>query len=613
MSLDTPQSRATAPTGVYDGFHPAPRAEAGTPRARRAALSWAWRGLLTMAVVFPLLLLALAGRQSYQLEQRQAEAEVAQTLGEMHEHTQKVFQTYQLILAWIDDRIRGLDWERIAHDEALHQFLVDLQALPQIRSIEIVDPSGRVRASGEAFPALQADVSQRRYFGALQQRDAGVVITRIGGGAAGENPEFAIGRRRSGGPAGGFDGIVSITARTAYFTEFYGTIAPVKDFTAALLRDDGVVLAAYPAPFPPADFAPHSPLMQAIARLPTTGVFRDAERIYGYRRVAGLPLYVVFGLPEAVVLEDWRGNLANYALLAVPAAFALFLLVLFATRQMQQERIATWRWRTTAQRLRRESERRSQVEAELRQAQKMEALGQLTGGVAHDFNNLLTVLQGNLELMRGRQRDAGLETKLDQALQTVDRAGKLTAQLLAFARRQPLHTESVDVNRLLRGMDDLIARTVGGRISIAMDPAADLWPATSDATQLELAVMNLAINARDAMPEGGTLRIRTFNARLSATQTGDVPRDFVALQITDTGTGMPPEVRAKAFEPFFTTKEPGKGTGLGLSMVYGFVRQTGGIATLDSEPGRGTTVTLHLPRAVAEEAAATGLPADRRT
>jgi signal transduction histidine kinase len=200
------------------------------------------------------------------------------------------------------------------------------------------------------------------------------------------------------------------------------------------------------------------------------------------------------------------------------------------------------------------------------------------------------------------------------ALGTLERGRKLTGQLLAFARRQPLRVARVDINAELHRMSELLAQTVGSKIRVVNDLAPDLWPVDTDVTQLELAVINLAINARDAMPEGGVLRLRTFNTTLSPRSFDRgliMGGDFVGLEISDTGTGMPPEVLARAFEPFFTSKAPGKGTGLGLSMVYGFARQSGGSASIRSVVGRGTTVTLLLPRAaedVSLNESATDLP-----
>jgi signal transduction histidine kinase len=240
------------------------------------------------------------------------------------------------------------------------------------------------------------------------------------------------------------------------------------------------------------------------------------------------------------------------------------------------------------------SGRQAPRQTELRQAQKMEALGQLTAGVVHDIKNLLTVLQGNLEMLSGRQGSDQLQAKVDMALQTIERGERLTGQLLAFARPQPLRVTTVDLNAQLRRMAELLATTVGSMISIEADLRPGLRPISADVTQLKLAVINLAINARDAMPAGGVLCIRAFNT----TVPGEVGQagDFVALEISDTGIGMPPEVLTCAFEPFFTTKEPGKGTGLGLSMVHSFARQSRGTTAIRSESGRGTAVTLHLSR-----------------
>ena len=222
------------------------------------------------------------------------------------------------------------------------------------------------------------------------------------------------------------------------------------------------------------------------------------------------------------------------------------------------------------------------AEAELHQAQKMEAMGQLTGGVAHDFNNLLTVLQGCLEILSGRQTEQTLQARVEMALATVERGEKLTSQLLAFARRQPLAVTRLDLNDVLHGMTELLARTVGSEVRIETDFSPDLWPVDADATQLELAVINLAINSRDAMPEGGELGVRTFKAMLPGRAAGEGrgSRGFCRPGSLRYRHRMPPEIPARAFEPFFTSKGADKGTGLGLSLVYGFARQSGGSASI---------------------------------
>jgi PAS domain S-box-containing protein len=246
----------------------------------------------------------------------------------------------------------------------------------------------------------------------------------------------------------------------------------------------------------------------------------------------------------------------------------------------------------------------SKAQEALRHAQKMEAVGQLTGGIAHDFNNLLTGIIGSLDLVRRRMaanRFEDIPRLMDAASTSALRAAALTHRLLAFARRQSLDSRPNDINRLIAGMEELLQRTMGERIELVCNLSGDLWTAFTDANQLEGALLNLVINARDAMPEGGRLTVETVNVQLDKTYTAlhaDVqPGDYVAISVSDTGTGMSPEVLEKAIEPFFTTKAIGDGTGLGLSMTYGFAKQSNGHLRLYSELGQGTTVKLYLPRA----------------
>jgi PAS domain S-box-containing protein len=250
----------------------------------------------------------------------------------------------------------------------------------------------------------------------------------------------------------------------------------------------------------------------------------------------------------------------------------------------------------------RDMSERDAAEERLRRAQRLEAVGQLTGGIAHDFNNLLTVVIGNLDLLQGRlagdpKASAFAETALNAAL----RGAALTRQLLAFARRQSLDAKVIDINERVTATMALLQRTLGEDIEVTTELASDLWPAFADPTQLESALVNLAINARDAMPQGGRLLIETANKRIDENHVAKnfdaAPGDYVMLAVSDTGIGMPLEVLARVFEPFFTTKPTGKGSGLGLSMVYGFAKQSQGHVQIYSEVGHGTSVRLYLPRA----------------
>jgi PAS domain S-box-containing protein len=255
----------------------------------------------------------------------------------------------------------------------------------------------------------------------------------------------------------------------------------------------------------------------------------------------------------------------------------------------------------------RSEQERAQLREELHQAQKMEAVGQLTGGLAHDFNNLLAGISGSLELLQLRIRQGridDIERYITAAHGGTKRAAALTHRLLAFSRRQTLEAKLIDINGLVAGLEELVRRTVGPEIAVEIVAARGLWSTLVDPNQLENAVLNLCINARDALPDGGKLRVETANSRFdgAAARERDLPPgQYVSLRVSDNGVGMTPDVAARAFDPFYTTKPAGKGTGLGLSMIYGFMRQSGGQVRICSEPAKGTMVCLYLPRQVGSE------------
>ena len=240
------------------------------------------------------------------------------------------------------------------------------------------------------------------------------------------------------------------------------------------------------------------------------------------------------------------------------------------------------------------------TELALRQAQKMEAMGQLTGGIAHDFNNLLTVIIGNLEMLEGKLTTPLQRELTTEALDAADLGARLTTRLLAFARRSHLEPESINLNSFVLGLTDMLHRTLGETVYLSSALTPNLWPVRVDPSQVESAIVNLAVNARDAMPRGGRLVIETANVTINEEMASGLDAlavgDYVQLTVSDTGEGMTSAVRERAFEPFFTTKEMGRGTGLGLSMIYGFAKQSGGLATIDSTPGKGTAVAIYLPR-----------------
>jgi PAS domain S-box-containing protein len=271
---------------------------------------------------------------------------------------------------------------------------------------------------------------------------------------------------------------------------------------------------------------------------------------------------------------------------------------------------------TLEERVAQEVAERMKAEEALRQAQKMEAVGQLTGGIAHDFNNLLTIILGNIELLQRRLPEGNdrLRRAADHAMEATRRAATLTHRLLAFSRQQPLDPKPIDANKLVAGMSELLRRTLGEIVVLETVLAGGLWRTQADPNQLENAILNLAVNARDAMPNGGKLTIETANARLDdayvESLTEPVPAgQYVLVAVSDTGTGMDKATMERVFEPFFTTKEAGKGTGLGLSQVYGFVRQSNGHVRIYSELGEGTTIKIYLPRLVGSDEEPAEVPA----
>ena len=334
-------------------------------------------------------------------------------------------------------------------------------------------------------------------------------------------------------------------------------------------------------------------------------------RIHGDQVMVGVPVRQGSTTLGSVYLQmgidPISRRLERYGILALLVAMASLIFVLLG---IAQRRLADANERLRRQgldlaeaneNLRAQIAERERVEGVLRQAQKMEAMGQLTGGIAHDFNNLLQVIMGNLEVLQRRKLVTSDDATrmIASARRGAERAATLTQRLLAFARRQPLDPKPFDVNKLVNGMSELLHRTLGEAIRIETVQAGGIWRVHADANQLENALLNLAVNARDAMDSGGKLTIETANVLLDEryADANEIPAgQYVMIAVSDTGQGMTGEVAAKAFEPFFTTKDVGKGSGLGLSQVYGFIKQSGGHAKIYSEPGQGTTIKLYLPR-----------------
>ena len=374
--------------------------------------------------------------------------------------------------------------------------------------------------------------------------------------------------------------------------------AQVEERTAALARNEARLRAMFETSYQYMGLlATDGTLLEANAT--SLGGIRAAREDVVGRKFWETPWFSATpGMPEAVeaaIVQVAAGEMARQEIVVdLPTGRRAFD---FSMRPMRDEAGAVVAIVPEAVEM---TERRN-AEQLLRQAQKMEAVGQLTGGIAHDFNNMLAVVMGNLNLVQRRltKGDADVGKYLEASLEGARRAASLTQRLLAFSRQQPLAPEAIDANRMVAGMSDLLVRSLGENVRVETIVGGGLWTVNADVNQLESVILNLAVNARDAMPDGGKLTIETANVVLQQdyADENDIPAgEYVMIAVSDTGTGMTPEIMAKAFDPFFTTKEVGAGTGLGLSQVFGFVRQSGGHVKIYSEIGHGTTVKVYLPR-----------------
>jgi two-component system NtrC family sensor kinase len=363
------------------------------------------------------------------------------------------------------------------------------------------------------------------------------------------------------------------------------------------VREDGHLLARWPpAPDGVSRLSSSGVLMQTIVSGQSAGAIDGRSsvdgnrRISAYRKVGNYPLFVVTGIDHRPVMAGWLRRTLLLAAFTFPASLALGFVSWVAMRRTRRELLAS-------ERLKRESEQRLQAETALRQAQKLEALGQLTGGVAHDFNNLLMVVNNNVHLLSRLVPQTAGSPQIAAIDRAVTGGTRLTRQLLAFSRRQAVTPEVISINDAVPAMMDLLRTSLGSSIRVQYVAQAASSFVKVDAAEFELALLNLTINARDAMPGGGELTIATRNVNIDGRVADLQPGEYVVLTVSDNGPGVPEAILGRVFEPFFTTKKPGQGSGLGLSQVYGFCVQAGGVARMQSKPRAGASVSMYLPTA----------------
>ncbi len=590
-----------------------PLTSAENPSLANAAtantLTWL-KAVVGAAIILPVV--AFAGIAWYTHGQaiQAAELQIDRSARVAEEHARKVFETNVAMLSRILDLVGDDTPARLpAREEELHAALTNMSAnLLQLQGIFLIDETGRLFASNRMqHVPRDIDYTDREFFKQHRAKPGPEpLITPLLTSRSTGELFFNMSVRRTH-RNGTFGGAISTSMAPGYFHNFYRELAGGnRQLNIELVREDGAVLAAWPDA--PAESGPSSTAGDTPRAIGARGVtpakLRDGRSgLIAVHDVAPFGVRVRVWMEDPAVFAPWYRELALLGSLLVIAAVGLVTIARVALQKTQAALKA-------AEYLREETAQRRRVEEMLWQTQKLEALGRLTGGVAHDFNNLLSIVSNSVFLHRRAYPAAGADPALGAIERAVGTGSNLTRQLLSFSRRQPLRPESLRLQDRLPATVELLRTAVGSNITIVLS----VDPATSsifvDAAEFELALLNLAINAKDAMVTGGTLQIEAGNRGPASS---DPQGDFVIIRVQDNGVGIPAALLGRVFEPLFTTKPAGQGTGLGLSQVYGFCVRANGKATVESEPGRGTTVQLLLPVAstqLAQPAGAAAAPAD---
>ncbi len=570
--------------------------------------------LLAAAIVLPCVYVAVMAYNDLRTREATARDVTMRTVRVAEEHALKVFDLTDTLDARIVDLVQDLDDPAIHNAEAdIHDALNTIGGgYPQVAAVSIFGASGMLLANSLYYPAPHASIANREDFTGIRD---GKVIEHISrpmhGPLRSTTPSLVfntgIARRHSDGS---FAGMVSIALKSSYFNAFYRELlgGDNSPMTMALTRSDGSVLASYP---PPPDTGDEkldereAPFINPNAPNSRAGVIhveRDgSSEIVAYRQVGAYPVYVTCSYRASAIWRGWYEHLSVLFISMFAPSLALWCVIWLSLKRLRVEEEAWDRWQAEA------SMRRS-IESAYRQSRKMEALGNLVGSVAHDFNNLLMIISSNIQIVRLRGT-AQLDTELTAIERALKNGQSLTRQLLGVARKQPLRSETIDVPQWLgSSCRELLKTSLGSKSVLMIEMPPGIWPIRVDIAELELAVINLSVNARDAMPTGGRFTIVAQNITFRREDGFPLTGDYVQIALTDTGSGMAPDVLSHAFEPLFTTKPKGMGTGLGLPQVFAFCERSGGIATIDSAVGEGTTVSLYLPRAHASEKPPAAVP-----
>lgn len=584
------------------------------------------RVLLVTSILVPALLFAAVAWRGY----REAVGKTSTDLFYASEvaagQAEDVFDGQNQLTDRVNDLVRGMTADTIIQSEEIvhRQLAAMITRLPQVQGILLADRTGRPLVSAAIYPMPKGvSVGDRDFFRAIIGGYSGIYVSSLQMGAISGRQFFGLSRPWMSN--GAVDGVINVAISPGFFRDFYRILvaegsAGADGKVVALVRDDGEILVRYPDfAAAPSRVSAAKPFFAAIKAKPVMGTYEGrssidneaSARLYSYRKVTGYPLYVVAGRSRAVIIAGWQTETERHLALGLPVEAALVVVAWLALRTTRREV-------TALAQARREIGLRHEAETALLKAQRLEAIGQVTGGVAHDFNNLLMVVMGSAELLEQRADDPVRVRRLaGQIVLAAKHGGAITQQLLTFSRRQMLSPEMVDLNVRLRDFRPLLDHAASQAVRVEWELDPTLKPVRLDPAHFEAAILNLVGNARDALPQGGTIVIRTRNIQVARGEFADLaPGPYVGVAVMDRGTGMEAETAAKAFEPFFTTKGAGRGTGLGLSQVYGFVKQAGGDVRIATARGDGTTVEVIVPAGVdnaAQEPSAVAVSRPRRS
>ncbi len=552
------------------------------------------RAVLWGALLIPLSAFVAASWWGYERAVGEAHAAAERAAVLVRGQAQRTFEIAEQIAQRADQAAAGDDASVRAREAEIHARLADMVAgLPSVVNLNVWDAHGRPIAGSGHYPTDPlVSVEDRLYFQQQKNAPAPLGISEVITGRQ-TGLELVNATIRRTAPDGRFAGVVSLSLAPAFFREYYRSLAAENPALArfALVRTDGAVLAAWPQS-EPGDHqrvALNDDVFARVAAGDRDGQLlvksrRDGQmRFVSFQRVGALPLYVVAGVSREAMLAGWLRYVGLLAALLVPVTAGLTYVSLVALRKTRREQSITAALNEAVR-------RRAAAEKGMQESQKLETLAQLTGGVAHDFNNLLAIVSSSLHVHRHLHPELGEERHVQAMSRAVQSGTRLTRQLLSFSRRQALRPEVIALQTWLPAAEGLLRSTLGSRIVMEVEVDADVCPVSVDAAELELALINLSLNAKHAMPGGGRLRITARNEGSSEDGT-----TMVVVAVEDSGVGIPADVLPRVFEPFFTTRMNEAGSGLGLSQVHGFCAQAGGRARLASVPGQGTTVEMVLP------------------